>query len=297
MKRKINVLLFQMILISGLSVAYGRGKAVKSSRLDERVGVCTTVSKVPLLQKAGCSFVEIGIRDFFVPEKSDATFEANLEAAGKSALPVYSGNSFFPGTIRLVGPDVDRKAVMDYTEIIMKRAGQSQTKILVLGSGGARRIPDGFKRRDAEMQFVDLCRGMAEIAQRHGVIIVLEPLRKEETNFLNTVREGMKIVKAVDHPNLKILADFYHMACEGEDPGALVEAGVDLFHCHIAEVAERTAPGRKGDDFTPYLRALKKIGYKGAIALECRWKQFDDEVGNAVKETKRQIVSVYGSSR
>ena len=54
----------------------------------------------------------------------------------------------------------------------------------------------------------------------------------------------------------------------------------------------RSAPGVKGDDFTPYFKALKQIGYKGAIALECNWKDFDKEVECGVAETEKQAASV-----
>lgn len=263
-----------------------------SNNLEDKVGVCTSINQVTLLEKATCAFIEIGIRDFFIPEKSDAEFEINLKKAKDSALPVYAGNSFYPGEMKLVGSDLNIQQVLDYTDIIMRRAKQAGTKILVLGSGGARRIPDQLNYEVAEKQFIDLCKKIANLGQKYDVIVVIEPLRKQETNFINTVREGMKIVRAVNHPNLKVLADFYHMACEGEDPGAIIEAGADLYHCHIAEVAERTAPGIKGDDFTPYFRALKRINYKGYISLECRWGEFENEVISGVKETKKQIVTL-----
>jgi sugar phosphate isomerase/epimerase len=89
-----------------------------------------------------------------------------------------------------------------------------------------------------------------------------------------------------------VLADFYHMACVGEDAQAIVEAGASLHHCHIAEKVERAAPGVRGDDFTPYFRALKQINYQGRLSIECNWKNFEEEIGPAVAEVKRQIRSV-----
>lgn len=271
---------------------YGKNIINIPENQEERIGVCTSIDKSELLVKAKCSFIEIGIRDFFIPDKSDTEFDINLKKAQQLSLPVYAGNSFYPGNMKLVGPDVNIPEILKYTDTIMRRAKQVGTKILVLGSGGSRRIPDNFDYKIAEYQFIDLCKQIAEIGQKYDVIIVIEPLRKQETNFINTVREGLKIVKSVNHPNLKLLADFYHMACEKEDPEAIVEAGKELYHCHIAEMEERTAPGIKGDDFTPYFKALKKINYKGYISLECRWNHFENEVIDAVKEVRRQISSV-----
>jgi sugar phosphate isomerase/epimerase len=263
-----------------------------SQDLGDRIGVCTSVKNASLIKNAGCSYVEIGIRDFFVPEQADSVFAANRKAASESILPILTGNGFFPNEIRLTGPTVDMERTIRYAKVAMQRAQQTGTKIFVLGSGGARNIPDNFDRTEAVSQFIELCKQIALLGEKYGVVVVIEPLRKEETNFINTVREGMEIVRAVHHPNLLVLADFYHMACVGEDAQALVEAGTSLHHCHIAEKDERTAPGVKGDDFTPYFKALKQIDYKGKLSIECKWTHFEEEIGPSVAEIKRQIRSI-----
>jgi len=260
--------------------------------LTDRIGVCTSVSNALLAKQTGCSYVEIGINSFLVPDKDDAAFAENLQKASTSALPIIAGNSFFPGDIKLVGPDADLEKTMRFVEVAMKRAQQIGVKIIVLGSGRARTVPDDFEREKAIIQFVELCKQIALIAEKYDVVVVIEPLRQQETNFINTVREGTAIVRTVNHPNLLVLADFYHMAVEDEDAQAIIEAGDLLYHCHIAEKAERTAPGVKGDDFTPYFKALKVINYKGSISLECNWKNFEEELGPAVAEMKRQISSL-----
>lgn len=260
-----------------------------SQDLCERIGACTSVGNAPLVKQAGGSYVEIGISSFLVPDKDDADFAQNLKAALESELPIQAGNIFFPGNFKLVGPDVDVDKILTYAETAMKRAKQIGFKIFVLGSGGARRIPDDFDREKAKAQFVDLCKKIALLGEKYDVVIVIEPLRSQETNFIHTVRQGTEIVRAVNHPNLRVLADFYHMACEDEDAQAIVEAGDLLYHCHIAEKAERTAPGVKGDDFTPYFKALKAINYKGSISLECNWRNFAEEIAPAIAEMKRQI--------
>ena len=264
-----------------------------SQGLGERIGVCTSVRNASLVKQAGGSFVEIGINSFLMPEKDDSEFAANLKSATESALPVMAGNSFFPGTFKLVGPEVDVAEILRFAEVAMRRAKQIGVKIFVLGSGRARQIPDDFDREKATAQFVDLCKQIALLGAKYDVVVVVEPLRKQETNFINTVRQGTEIARAVNHPNFRVLADFYHMACEDEDAQAIVEAGDLLYHCHIAEKAERTAPGVKGDDFTPYFKALKAINYKGSISLECNWRNFEEEVAPAIAEMKRQIYNVY----
>ncbi|MDR1676255.1 MAG: sugar phosphate isomerase/epimerase [Tannerella sp.] len=261
--------------------------------LSERVGICTSIENASILKEAGCSYAEIGISGFFVPDRPDSAFVPNREKAATCVLPVSAGNIFFPGNLRLTGPDVDLEKTLAYVDVAMRRAQQTGTKIFVLGSGGSRRIPDGFDRETAVEQFTELCRRIALLGEKYGVTVVLEPLRKEETNLIHTVREGMEIVRAVNHPNLQVLADFYHMACAGEDAQALVEAGASLHHCHIAEKTGRTAPGVHGDDFTPYFKALKQINYRGSLSIECNWTRLEEQAASAVAEVKRQIRRVY----
>ena len=280
---KTQICLF-LILFTSLSLF--------SQELCDRIGVCTSVNNALLMKNAGYSYIEIGINGFLLPDKDDASFAPNLKEASVSDLPLYAGNIFFPGDIKLVGPNADIATTVRYAEVAMKRAKQLGIQIFVLGSGGSRRIPDDFDRNKATTQFIELCKQLALLGEKYDIVIVLEPLRKQETNFIHTVRQGAEIVKKVNHPNFRLLADFYHMLCEEEDAQAIVEAGNLLYHCHIAEKAERTVPGMKGDDFTAYFKALKEINYKGNISLECNWKNFEEEIILAIAEMKRQIHSV-----
>lgn len=269
----------------------------QQKHLYNRIGVCTSLEKAPMVKAAGGAYVETGISSFCIPERSAEEFASHLEKVHQCCLPVSSANGFFPGDIKLVGPDADHDRVLHYTETAMQRAAEVGITKAVLGSGNARKVPEGFSFEEARQQFINLCKQLAPIAQKYGVTIVLEPLQSEETNFINTVAEGLEIVKAVGHPNFCILADLFHMAREKESPESIVKAGKLLRHVHIAEVAQRTPPGTNGDDFTPYLLALKKIKYKGNISIECGWKNFDQQVGPAIAELQQQIRLAWGKSK
>jgi len=276
-----------MIVLAGISALQ-----VSAQSLTERIGVCTALRNVPQLQKAGCSYVEIGISSFLIPTKSDSEFASNLAEIKASALPVLSGNGFFPGDIRLTGPDVDMKKIVAYGEIAIRRAKEAGLKTMVLGSSKARNIPDGFSREKAEKQFVAICKKLGKIAKRYDIYIALEPLQPSETNFMNTVTEGAAIAKKVNSPYVGVNADFFHMMRSKEQPKAIVDAAKYIKHCHIAELAGRTPPGTDGDDFRPFFRALRQINYQGEISIEAGWKNFDTQVVTAVAEMKRQIKEV-----
>lgn len=287
--------LTRIILLSlvacGILTSYGKPP---KNRLSDRIGVCTSLSNALLVKAAGGHHVEQGISGFMMPEKSEEEFANNKEVVARSVLPILSCNGFFPGDIRLTGPNAEHERAIRYTETAMHRCAETGVVTAVLGSGGARSIPEGFSREEGEAQFVELLKKMGPIAKKYGVTIVIEPLRKKECNFINTVEEGYEIAKKVNHPNIRVLADLYHMMQEGEGPQSIVKAGRKyLRHVHVAEKARRTPPGVDGDDFTPYFRALKKIKYKGNISIECGWNDFKKQVGPAIQELKKQLATVY----
>ena len=95
-------------------------------------------------------------------------------------------------------------------------------------------MPDGFSRETAEEQFVRLCKRLGPVAARYRVTVVIEPLNSRETNLINSVSEGASIVERVNHKNIRLLCDLFHMTADGEPPQAIVDAGKHIRHCHIA---------------------------------------------------------------
>lgn len=107
-------------------------------------------------------------------------------------------------------------------------------------------------------------------AHKHGVLLLLEPVNKFETNYLNTINHALALCKKLQHPALAITADFFHMQIEELNPvSALRNADKWIKHIHIAENT-RVEPGPGNMDFAPLFRVLYEIGYEGYIVTECR---------------------------
>ena len=114
---------------------------------------------------------------------------------------------------------------------------------------------------------------LAEKAAKCGTSIVLEPLQRKETPFLRQVSDAAKIAQEIGD-GCTVLADFWHMTWEEpNDRAAILSAGPLLAHVHIASRKNRKTPGSDGaaDDYRLGFRALKEIGYKGAVSLEAGW--------------------------
>ena len=191
-----------------------------------------------------------------------------------------------------MGADIQHEKILIFAETAFRRARQCGIQTIVFGSGKSRKIPDGFALETAKAQFIELLKQMSVIARKYRIIISLEPLNRKETNFINTLTEGIEIIKTVNHPNLKLLVDIYHMLQEDESAEEIIKAGNLVCHCHIAEKENRTPPGTAGDNFKPFLTALKQIHYRGKISFECRWQNMAEQLPEAVKELRTQISEI-----
>jgi len=250
--------------------------------------VCRAIADYPAAAAAGYDYVEASVGNFLVPGQNDSAFQVNLEQMKQLDAKIISCTSFIPGDLRITGPETRHPDILVWAETALRRAQIANIPYIVLGSGGARKVPDGFDRQEATRQFTELCKLLAPVAQKYDVVIVVEPLNRGETNFINSLSEGAAIVKAVNHPNIRLLCDIYHMLREDESADEIVKYGEFLRHCHIAEKETRSIPGTAGDDFRPYFNALKKIKYQGCISIEGRWDDFEKRLAPALQYMKEQ---------
>ncbi len=253
------------------------------------LGVCRGLEDTEAAKLGGAEYLECSCSGDLQPEKSGEAAREVIARLRASLVPLYSANSFLPGRLRCTGPEADHAAVLAYAERVFERAAEVAIGVIVFGSSRSRSLPEGFAKADAELQFVSLLARMAESAKRHEILVCVEPLQESETNFINTLEEARRIVAAIGHPNIALCADIFHMLRAGEGAASIEKAGALVRHVHIAENLDRAAPGTHGEDFTPYLQALKNVGYRGRISIECGWKDFGTQLPKAREELRRQL--------
>jgi len=101
-----------------------------------------------------------------------------------------------------------------------------------------------------------------------NVKLGIEPLNRYETDFINTVDEGLKLCELIDHPNVGLLLDSYHMNIEEKNVCKSIEKAKDkLFHFQVAE-NDRGVPGTGSINWTAIFSTLKKIDYNKNVTLE-----------------------------
>jgi sugar phosphate isomerase/epimerase len=215
--------------------------------------------------------------DYFEPSVaalsvlSDQAFADVRKQVLASQIRCESCNNFIR-TLKVVGTDVDPAALKMYMDRMLDRCRELGAQIVVWGSASSRNVPEGYSRETAWRQIKDFLQSAGELARSKGIVIAIEPLRRPDSNIINTGAEGLRLVHEVNHPNVKTMIDYYHMRSEKEDPKILVEAADQIVHLHFANPEGRRWPKNPDEDpeYGRFFAYLKQIDYKKGISIEGR---------------------------
>jgi len=258
--------------------AWGRARPVK-------VGVCTR--DVAGAAKHGFDYVEPAAAEIAAMSKDQ--FREFSDAVLASPLRCHAFNSFIRRPdLKVVGPEVPTSALQEYLEGCLPRCRSLGASIVVWGSAGSRNVPEGFSREQARDQIAAFLKMAGEVARRSHVIVAIEPLRRQESNILNTGAEALEMVRRVKHPNIGMIIDYFHLREENEDPRIIELGRREIVHLHFANPHGRVWPHDlvEDDHYAAFFGYLKKTGYSGGISIEGQGSFEKD--GKASREFFRQ---------
>lgn len=110
--------------------------------------------------------------------------------------------------------------------------------------------------------------GIIKTAEEYGVIYCVEAVNRFEGCLINTAKEAVAYVDAIDSPNIGVLLDTYHMNIEENSFSEAIKlAGDKLISFHTGD-NNRRCPGRGHIDFDEIFRALSEIHFHGRIVSE-----------------------------
>ena len=220
----------------------------------------------PKFQAWGFDGVEIAVEN---PADIDPAFvKAQLDRHG---LVCTSVCACFPPGRDLRGTHAQQRASLVYMRRLVDLAEVLGTDIvmgpLYSATGRADAVPAAEYQRQWRTVRGHL-KTLCAYAQARGKRICLEPLNRFETDFLNTVEQGMQMIREVNSPALKLLLDTFHMNIEEKNPAdAIRRAGKQVGHIH-ASASDRGTPGNDHVDWPGVAQALKDIRYAGAVVIE-----------------------------
>lgn len=119
-----------------------------------------------------------------------------------------------------------------------------------------------------EELFIEVARELCEYALPKKVTLILEPINRYETDFINTVEEGVALMKKVGMPNMMLMPDVFHMNIEDRNVSLELARNVEFIkYIHVAD-SNRLAPGQGHTDFDKIFQELLHAKYNGWISAE-----------------------------
>ena len=225
----------------------------------------------PLIERfaaaAACGFKAVELQ--FPYHHAPAVIKAELTKHGLTQLGVNtppgggkgdSGVAAIPG--REAEWDARFKQALEYTVAIGGSAVHCMTGP----------VPPN-DRPAADKVFVSNLTRAADLAQPHGVTLLIEPInpRDRPDYYLNRVEHAADVIAKVGRPNVKIQFDFYHVQIVSGDLIRRFEKHQPLVgHVQIAAVPSRHEPDEGEINYPEILKALDRLGWSGWTACEYR---------------------------
>ncbi len=248
-----------------------------------KIGFCAKLDRMDEVAAAGFDYIEPPVSA--AAAWTEEEFEKYLEIVKNASIPALSFNVLFPGEIALFAPNAEEQ-IARYLHGAFARVQKLGGRMVVFGSGRSRKRPEGLPYGAAFRRLVEITRLIGDIAGQYGITIAIEPLNRGETNMINSVAEGACLAAAADHPQVKLLADYYHIAMEGHAPEDLARVG-GIAHCHIATEEGRRAPQEAEEGFKTLFAAMKQTGYDGLISVEGKADDLSKEGPTSVRLLKK----------
>ena len=251
------------------------------------IGVCGSVDDFAKAEQYGFDYFEPAAAA--VAALSDSAFADFEKRVTKSKLRCECFNSFIR-SLQVVGPAVNRDALTAYMNSALDRCRALGGSIVVWGSASSRNVPEGYSR-DQAWQQIKAFLGMAgDLAKSRQIAIAIEPLRKQESNIINSGAEALRLVREVNHPNVKMIVDYYHLRQENEDPEILVQARDSIVHLHFANPNGRVWPKNPDEDpvYGRFFELVKKTGFRGGLSIEGKGK-FEDDAAASLAFFRKEL--------
>lgn len=241
---------------------------------------------IRFVSKLGFPCVEISIRD---PNEIDRQRLLHLLGeTGLSLSGIATGQAYYNDGLSLVDSDPRKRLeCLDRLKAQIHLASTFGATVII---GGIRGVlsRDPAESETQKTTFYKDLEELADYASKVRVNLAIEPINRYETNFINTVSEGLDTITRLGRDNVGLLIDTFHMNIE--EPrfrNSILMAGQRITYVHVAD-SNRLAPGYGHVDFIEVFEALREIGYKGPIVAEVLPRPTHEDAARDVMEFRER---------
>ncbi len=252
---------------------------------------------LPRLREWGVAGIEVAPTRLAPWEAIDASLLRRAHRrVTEAGLAVGSLQAIFYGcpVLQLLGEPAAFAAMAAHLDRVGEIAAALDAAVAVFGAPANRRR--GALSPEAAFALGrDRLRVLAERAAGAGLVLGLEPVAAAYgADFLTTPPEVLAMVRAVDHPRLRVHLDTGCAVLEGQSIAAAIDAaGALLCHFHVSEpqLAGFSAPLA---EHRAAAAALRDAGYAGWVTIEMREPSAD--ASGAIAHAVATVRSLYGIS-
>ena len=164
-------------------------------------------------------------------------------------------------------PDIRRQTARYLIELVHCCADLGG-ELMVFGSPDARRVVEGVTMADAFEYAADTLRTITNALAERSVTLCIEPLAPNDTDFLQTADQAVRLMRMVNHPNVVLHLDVKAMSSESTPIPEVIRRHADhVGHFHANDENLR-GPGMGDTDFGPIFEALREIDYDKWVSVE-----------------------------
>ena len=226
-----------------------------------------------LLAEYGVSGIEVAPskiwRDPSVPtEKEVRQYAAFLRDRG-FRVPAFQAILFGCSDLQVFDP-ATHPAFFRRLELVARLASWMEAPVLVFGAPKNRKR-NGIAYPEAFRRAAEFFHAAGEIAAKYSCVLGIEANPVEyQCDFMTNTADAELLVRAADSPGVALHLDSGSTAMTHENIADVIESRTLPFvHYHISEpMLGNAATGCV--DHAAAFRALKKIGYRGAVSIEMK---------------------------
>jgi sugar phosphate isomerase/epimerase len=186
-----------------------------------------------------------------------------------------------------------RQATTQYLARLAWLCSSLGGELMVLGSPRQRQLTPGMSVERGTEYACSVVERLLPDLERHRIVLAVEPLGPEETNFLNTADQAAQVINRFDSPWVRLHLDVKAMSSEARGiPEIIAQHREILAHFH-ANDPNRRGPGMGNVDFVPILRALLDADYGGWVSVEVfdLAPGIDALAGDSIRNLRRDLAA------
>lgn len=226
------------------------------------------------IKQWGCSGVELAPSRFwpnphYINQEEINGYKALLSRIG---LEVCAMQALLYGRPELGvfrSPNVEQETI-EFIKSLCDLAVSLSAPVLVFGSPANRQrgqlsMDEAFERAASFFQPVALH------ASKLGVCVCIEPLRPQETDFITSAEEGLRLVRMINSPGFGLHLDAKAVSAEPTDTTSVIHSCAGEFrHFHVNDPELVEINSTNQVNHNELGNALRGIGYKKYVSIEMR---------------------------